>query len=499
MIMATPLIELSRAAGERFVTLIGDPAAVVGGAEYDSRKVGSGDLFFCVPGELTDGHLFAEDAIAAGAAALCVERPLGSSIPEIVVEDIRRAMPGIAARVFGDPAKELTLVGVTGTNGKTTTAFLIDSILRADDRGSGLMGTIETRIGDERRPGIRTTPESVDVQRLLREMVDRGISSVAMEVTSHALVLGRVEGIRYTSAVFTNLTQDHLDFHEDMNAYFDAKSSLFTPEKAAMAAINVDDPYGERLSNETSLPLLTYAASAEADVHAIDVSLGATGSIFTATTPDGEIAIQTSLVGPFNVSNCLAAIASSLQVGIDLETIARGIKALTAVPGRFESIDAGQPFTVVVDYAHTPDSLHNVLTAARRVATHGGGRVVCVFGCGGDRDRSKRPLMGIAAARHSDVVVVTSDNPRSEDPEAIIGQILEGIATERPEGPDASLVDRREAIAFALDTAREGDVVVVAGKGHETGQQFSDRTIPFDDRSVVREELSARGYPGDRS
>lgn len=497
--MTTSVGELSRSAGKRFVELVGDAGTTVTGAQYDSRNVTTGDLFFCVPGATTDGHLFAATAVEAGAAALCVERVLGSGVPEIVVDDVRAVMPSLSAQVFGHPANELTLLGVTGTNGKTTTAFLIDSILRADGRGTGLIGTIETRIGDERKPGVRTTPESVDVQRLLRQMLDRGVSSVVMEVTSHALVYGRVDGIHYASALFTNLTQDHLDLHQDMEAYFEAKSSLFTPERASACAINIDDPYGQRLAERVSLPVLTFGVAGDAMVRPRDVELGPSGSTFEVVTPQGETAIETSLVGPFNVSNCLAAIASCLQAGIDLEPIARGIKALSSVPGRFESIDAGQSFTVVVDYAHTPDSLDNVLRAARRLAAANGGKVICVFGCGGDRDRAKRPLMGIAVARHADIVVVTSDNPRSEDPEAIIGQILEGVAAERPTGADGVNVDRRAAIASALAAAGDRDVVVVAGKGHETGQEFADRTIPFDDREVVREELAALGHTRDAS
>ncbi|MFP5297446.1 MAG: UDP-N-acetylmuramoyl-L-alanyl-D-glutamate--2,6-diaminopimelate ligase [Actinomycetota bacterium] len=346
------------------------------------------------------------------------------------------------------------------------------------------------------RPGVRTTPESVDLQLLFAEMRDRGIDSVAMEVTSHALVLNRVDGVRFAAAGFTNLTQDHLDFHATLEDYFLAKRSLFEPERSRCGSINVDDPYGERIREWATIPMRTFGSSEAADLRAVDIEMGAAGSVFTLEAPEGSCKIETSLVGPFNVSNCLAAASLALQVGIELSAVEAGIRNLEAVPGRFEAIDLGQPFSVVVDYAHTPDSLDNVLVAARRLASARGGRVIAVFGAGGDRDRGKRPLMGMAAARNADVVVVTSDNPRSEDPEAIIGEILEGVGTVRAEGPDAVHVDRRAAIEYAVAAAKDGDVVVIAGKGHETGQQFADRTIPFDDRIVAREVLSERGWAG---
>lgn len=492
--MVTTLGELARTAGERLLSLDGDAATELSGAAYDSRRVDPGDLFFCIPGATYDGHDFAEAAVAAGAAALCVERPLGTSLPEMVVRSVREVMPAAAAHIYGHPARELVLVGATGTNGKTTTAYLVESILRAAGRLTGLIGTIETKIADERLPGVRTTPESVDVHRLFRRMRDKDVSAVAMEVTSHALVLGRVDGIVFDCALFTNLTQDHLDFHPDMEAYFAAKASLFLPERSGKAVVNIDDPYGRRLYETVSIPTLTFGSSPEADVSARDVILEPTGSTFRVVAPHEEFRVSTSLVGPFNVLNCLGAIAVGLQLGIGTEHIVRGVAELLAVPGRFESIDAGQPFSVVVDYAHTPDSLDNVLLAAKRLASAQSGRVIVVFGCGGDRDRGKRPLMGTAATRHSDVVIVTSDNPRREDPEAIIGQILEGVVSERPDGADAVLVDRRAAIEFAVRTADRGDVVVIAGKGHETGQEFADRTVPFDDRVVAHEALAEIGF-----
>ena len=491
--MHVALEDLIAPLGELYVEATGDRWTRITGVQYDSRKVGDGDLFFCVPGAKHDGHDHAAEAVAAGAVALIAERPTGTGVPELFVTDVRRAMPLVSATAFANPAADLLMIGVTGTNGKTTTAYLIESILRAAGHKSGLIGTIETRIGDERRHGVRTTPESVDLQRLLAEMRDAGVDAVAMEVTSHALVLNRVDGIRYSAAAFTNLTQDHLDFHDGMEDYFAAKVSLFDGRRSEKGAINLDDPYGRRVMDEAVTPSLGFGTTEEADIRATDVELGPTGSAFTLTGPSGEVRIKTALVGPFNVSNCLAAAAAALQAGVPLEAVEEGTRDLVAVPGRFESVDAGQSFAVIVDYAHTPDSLHNVLSAARRVAAVRNGRVIVAFGCGGDRDRGKRPLMGIVAAKLADFVIVTSDNPRSENPEAIVGEIVEGVVTERTDGPDATLVDRREAIGRALEEAKPEDVVVIAGKGHETGQEFADRTIPFDDRVVARELLVEMG------
>jgi UDP-N-acetylmuramoyl-L-alanyl-D-glutamate--2,6-diaminopimelate ligase len=327
-------------------------------------------------------------------------------------------------------------------------------------------------------------------------MRSHGVDSVAMEVTSHALVLNRVDEVRFASVGFTNLSQDHLDFHPTMEDYFAAKTSLFRTERADKGAVNLDDPYGRKLRAEAPIGCIGFGMSESAEVRAREVKLEPSGTTIAMLTPAGDLQVSTHLVGHFNVSNCLGATAIALQAGIGLDAIQAGLESLTAVPGRFESIDGGQPFSVVVDYAHTPDSLDNVLRAARPLADVQGGRVLCAFGCGGDRDRGKRPLMGAIVARLADIAIVTSDNPRSEDPDAIIGEILEGVIAERPSGPDATLVDRRAAIVWALDAARPGDVVVIAGKGHETGQQFADRTIPFDDRDVAREVLAELGYAG---
>ncbi|MEA2452556.1 MAG: UDP-N-acetylmuramoyl-L-alanyl-D-glutamate--2,6-diaminopimelate ligase [Actinomycetota bacterium] len=489
-----PLSTLAESAGDLLIDLRDPADTEVHGVAYDSRKVASGDLFFCIPGTVTDGHDYAEVAVGSGASALCVERVLDLDIPQVVVSEVRRAMPRMAARFFGDPADALTIIGITGTNGKTTTAFLLEAILRADGRTTGLIGTIETRIGGEVQPGVRTTPESLDLQELFARMRDRGVDALAMEVTSHALVLHRVDDVRFAAVGFTNLSQDHLDFHSSMEDYFAAKTSLFLPERAATGAINVDDPYGRRLMGSAPIECIGFGMSEDADVRATAVKLEPSGTTLSVVTPRGDFEVATRLVGHFNVSNCLAATALALQAGIGLDAIIAGLGATAPVPGRFESVDGGQPFSVIVDYAHTPDSLDNVLSAARPLADANGGRVICAFGCGGDRDRGKRPLMGAVVARMADIVVVTSDNPRSEDPEAIIGAIIEGVISVRTEGPDATLADRGEAIRWALEQATPGDVVVIAGKGHETGQEFKDRTIPFDDRIVAREGLARLGY-----
>ena len=489
------LAGLARAAGDLLREAPAGDVTITGVA-YDSRAVSRGDLFFCVPGARTDGHEYARAAVEAGAVALCVERPTGAGVPEIRVRDARAAMAKLSAAFYGHPATDLTLLGVTGTNGKTTTAFLLESILRADGRVAGLIGTIETRVGDDHRPGVRTTPESLDLHRLFAEMRDANVDTVAMEVTSHALALGRVEGLRYAAAGFTNLSQDHLDFHADMEDYFEAKRSLFVPDRADRGAVNIDDPYGRKLFDTVEIPCIGFGHSGDADVRAENVDLEADGSTFDLVTPRGTKRLSVSLAGAFNIYNCLAAAAVALQAGISLDAIVAGLTTIRSVPGRFESISRGQPFSVVVDYAHTPDSLDNVLRAARRLADAqgSGGRVLCVFGCGGDRDRGKRPLMGAVVAQLADYMVVTSDNPRSEDPIAIIDEILEGVMAHRSQGPDIVLPDRREAIDEIIGAARAGDVVVIAGKGHETGQEFATVTHPFDDRIVAAEALDRLGW-----
>src|SRR5436309_12934975 len=434
----------------------------IGDLAYDARAAGPGSLFFCVPGTRADGHDFAADAVANGAVALVVERPVDLDVPQLVVPDVRRAMAPLAEEFFGRPSEELQVAGVTGTNGKTTTAFLLYSILAAAGRRPGLLGTIESRVGGERRPAARTTPEAIDVQRAFREMLDAGDRSCAMEATSHGSELGRLDRVRFAALVFTNLTQDHLDFHGTLERYFEAKRRLFT-ETRPPAAINVGDEHGRRLADELrgEEELLTYGFADDAELRPEGLESGPRGARFRA----GGIELETRLRGRFNVENVLGAVAAARLLDIPDDAIAYGVRELRGVPGRFEAVDEGQPFAVLVDYAHTPDSLENVLRSAREITA---GRLICVFGCGGDRDRGKRPLMGAIARRLADVAIVTSDNPRSEDPEAIVEQVAAGARGGHVERE----VDRHAAIARAIGLAREGDVVVIAGKGHEQGQEF---------------------------
>jgi UDP-N-acetylmuramoyl-L-alanyl-D-glutamate--2,6-diaminopimelate ligase len=440
--------------------VLGRAPVDVGDLAYDTRAVVPGSLFFCVPGANVDGHDFAAEAVAAGAVALVVERPVEAQVPQLVVPSTRAAMAVAADAFFGRPTEELRVVGVTGTNGKTTTAFLLFAILAAAGRRPGLLGTIEARVGGERRGVVRTTPEAIDLQRTFREMLDAGDRSVAMEASSHASTMHRLDRVRFAALVFTNLTQDHLDFHGTMDEYFDAKRRFFV-ETRPPAAINVGDPYGRRLADE--LPdALTFGEGGEIGPEALD-------------------GIDLKLRGRFNVDNALGALAAGRLLGIADAAIARGLESVRGVPGRFESIEEGQPFAVLVDYAHTPDALANVLRTARGL---GEGRLICVFGAGGDRDREKRPQMGRTVAELADIAIVTSDNPRSEEPQSIIEAVVAGMSGEFEVEPD-----RAAAIARAVELARDGDVVVIAGKGHEPGQQFADRTLPFDDREAARDAL----------
>jgi UDP-N-acetylmuramoyl-L-alanyl-D-glutamate--2,6-diaminopimelate ligase len=447
---------------------------------YDNRAVTPGTLFFCVPGFTRDGHDYAPEAIDRGAVVLVVERPLGLGVPEIEVPSVREAMAPAAAAFFRNPTAELKVVGVTGTNGKTTTAFLVRALLEAAGQQTGLLGTVKSVVGGEERAVKRTTPEAIDLQRTFREMLDAGDRACSIEVSSHALELHRADAVQFAAAIFTNLTQDHLDFHKTMEDYFAAKQRLFAlgPQ---VRVVNVDDPYGARLAAEIDRPV-TFAIHHEARYRATGVETGLSGSRFVVGTADLELAVASPLRGRFNVYNALGALAAAIELGVAPEAAAAAIESAGRVPGRFEPVDEGQGFAVLVDYAHTPDSLENVLTAARALAD---GRLHVVFGCGGDRDRSKRPLMGEIAARLADRTIVTSDNPRSEDPEAIIAEILKGA------GSDVQWqVDRRAAIAEAIAGAQTGDVIVIAGKGHEQGQEFeAGRKIPFDDMTVAREAL----------
>jgi UDP-N-acetylmuramoyl-L-alanyl-D-glutamate--2,6-diaminopimelate ligase len=452
----------------------------VTGLALDNRLVEPGTLFFCVPGFTRDGHDFAPDAVARGAAALVVERPLGLGVPEVRVESARAAMAPIAARFHGDPTARLRVIGITGTNGKTTSAFLIRELLEAGGSPTALLGTVKSVVGGVEATLARTTPEAIDLQRAFAEMLRAGDVACAMEVSSHALELHRADAIHWSGAVFTNLTQDHLDFHPSMEDYFLAKRRLFeaAPE---LVVINVDDAYGRRLHAELGRGI-TVAVDRPADLRATDLRMTMSGAQFTV---DG-LRLRSPLPGRFNVLNVLGAVAVARSLGVDDATIERALPEAAPVPGRFQPVDEGQGFAVLVDYAHTPDSLENVLRAARELT---GRRVIVVFGAGGDRDRGKRPLMGAIAARLADEVVVTSDNPRSEDPEAIVAEIVAGV-----ERDDVRVeVDRRAAIELAIGLAADGDVVVIAGKGHEQGQEFADgHKIPFDDATVAREALRAR-------
>jgi UDP-N-acetylmuramoyl-L-alanyl-D-glutamate--2,6-diaminopimelate ligase len=477
-------------AGTDVIEVAGDAGVEISGLAYDSRRVGPGWLFFCVPGHTVDGHEFAPLAVQAGASAVVVERRLELEpfVVQAVVGDARAAMAHAAVRFYEDPTYELSVAGVTGTNGKTTTAFLIRHVLERAGVRTGLLGTVKRIVGGTEEPVERTTPEAIDLQATFRRMVDSGDRACAMEVSSHALALNRADGIRFAVAAFTNLTQDHLDFHADMEDYFLAKRSLFAGERPERAVINVDDPYGDKLAAEFEAITFSAAGDERADLRATELAFDASGARFRCVGPDGEAEVALPLPGRFNVENALCAIGVTGALGVDLGDAAAALADAERVPGRFEPVDAGQPFAVLVDYAHTPDSLENVLVSARQV-TAPDGRLICVFGCGGDRDRDKRPLMGEIATRLADLTVVTSDNPRSEDPRAIIDEIRAGIAP----GARAEVAvepDRRAAIAIALTAAEPQDTVVIAGKGHEQGQEFEHgRKIPFDDRQVAAAEL----------
>ena len=459
----------------------GAPAVEISGLAYDNRSVTAGTLFFCVPGFKVDGHDFAPDAVERGAAALVVQRPLDLGVPEVVVEDVRAAMAEIASRFHGDPTHRLRVVGITGTNGKTTTAFLVRSILEEAGEQTGLLGTVTSIVGGRSEPVERTTPEAIDLQATFARMLDEGDSACVIEVSSHALELRRADGIHFAARAFTNLTQDHLDFHPTMEDYFLAKRMLFD-RPGGTSVVNTDDEYGRRLAADFPDAVTFGIEASDADFRALDVDFDTAGSTFRCVTPDGEIPVRTRLPGLFNVSNALAAIAATRALGVPLDTCARALAGADRVPGRFEPVDEGQDFAVLVDYAHTPDSLDNVLRAAREITR---GRLHVVFGAGGDRDQGKRPLMGQVASERADRVIVTSDNPRSEDPASIVDQIMGGT------GANAQReVDRRRAIALAVEGADPGDVVVIAGKGHEQGQEFEGgRKEPFDDVTVAREAL----------
>jgi UDP-N-acetylmuramoyl-L-alanyl-D-glutamate--2,6-diaminopimelate ligase len=460
---------------------------------HDSRDVVPGALFCCIPGDATDGHDYAAEAVAAGAAALLVERVLDVPVPQAVVTSVRAEIGPLAAALHRHPSRRLRLIGVTGTNGKTTTTYLVEAIARAAGELAGVIGTVATRIAGEELPQPRTTPEAPELQALLARMVERGVHSVAMEVSSHALAMQRVRGTWFAAACFTNLGRDHLDFHGTIEEYFEAKALLFSPELTNVAAINVDDPAGAELASRArraGLDVWTFGRAGERDVTAVDVRPsrdGTTLRLLAGRGAERDTLVTSSLVGDFNVQNLLAAATAAAASGLPWEAVAHGLSTPIVVPGRMERVPNDRGLTVLVDYAHTPDALERALDAARPLVAPEG-RLIAVFGAGGDRDREKRPHMGAAVAARADLALVTTDNPRSEDPAAIVDDVRAGIG----EASHARVVvelDRRAAIRDALSAAAPGDVVLIAGKGHESGQTAAGVTVPFDDRVVAAEEL----------
>ncbi|WP_407639517.1 UDP-N-acetylmuramoyl-L-alanyl-D-glutamate--2,6-diaminopimelate ligase [Kitasatospora azatica] len=491
----TPLAELAELLG--LAVPDGGPGTLVTGITHDSRAVRPGDVYVAFAGANHHGAAFAGQAVAAGAVAVLTDRAgaeqaAGLDVPLLVVENPRAWMGALAARIYGDPSRALLTIGITGTNGKTTTSYLVEGGLRGAGRTPGVIGTVEMRVGAERIKSERTTPEATDLHAILAVMRERGADAVVMEVSSHALVYGRADGVQYDVAVFNNLTPEHLDFHPDMEDYYRAKARLFEAGRSGAAVVNLDEAYGRRLAGEAAIPVTTFSAkgAAEADWRAVDVQLGPIGSTFRVLGPDGQSAdAAVPLPGPFNVSNALAAITALVTAGLPLADAVAGVAAVPGVPGRLERVDAGQPFVAVVDYAHKPDALNAVLESLREVTK---GRLHVVVGCGGDRDPFKRAPMGASAARLADTAVLTSDNPRSEDALAILASMLSG-AVEVPEterGDVLVVPDRAEAIAFAVARAHAGDTVLVAGKGHELGQYVKGEVRPFDDREVLRDAIT---------
>lgn len=490
-VSATPLAELADQLGAEQ----SGNAAQVTGITHDSRAVRPGDLYAALPGARLHGADFVTQAVGLGAVAVLTdpagaERAAATGLPVLVVEDPRARMGELAATIYGHPGRDLLQIGITGTSGKTTTAYLVEGGLKGV-RSTGLIGTVEMRIGDERIKSERTTPEATDLQALFAVMRERGVEAVAMEISSHALVLGRVDACVFDIGVFTNLSPEHMEFHSGMEDYFQAKAQLFTPKRSRLGVVNLDDEYGRRLVKEATVPVVTFSAEGhpDADWRAADVEVGPMDSTFTVIGPkDERITARSPLPGPFNVANTLAAIVALAAAGLDPQTAADGVAAVPGVPGRLERVDAGQPYLAVVDYAHKTDAVESVLKALRKVTE---GRLHVVLGCGGDRDRTKRGPMGAAAARLADTAVLTSDNPRSEDPLAILATMLEGAASVpvHERGEVQVFEDRAAAIAAAVARARPGDTVLVAGKGHEQGQDIAGVVRPFDDRQVLREAI----------
>ncbi|MFC4617253.1 UDP-N-acetylmuramoyl-L-alanyl-D-glutamate--2,6-diaminopimelate ligase [Camelliibacillus cellulosilyticus] len=488
------LSELAHVIGSHQLVGMKDPD--VQSIEMDNRRVKPGALFVCIKGERFDGHDFAEDAVSKGAVALVAERQLPIAVPMIIVSDARRALPMIADHFYGHPTSSLSLIGVTGTKGKTTVTHLIRAIQEEAGIPTGLVGTLGIHYKDHHEKVNNTTPESLDLQRSFRNMVDCQVPSAVMEVSSHALVQGRVRGLDFNIAVFTNLTHDHLDYHGTMENYLYAKSLLFSQlgntygtDRLKAAVLNQDDEATAVLKKMTAVPVWTFGIDQSADFTADHIEMTATGTRFTLKTPVGTHPVETKLVGKFNVYNILAACTACFVNGINIEAILRAIEKMEGVSGRFETVRSGQNFTVIVDYSHTPDSLKNALIAIREVAS---GRVITVVGCGGDRDRLKRPIMAKAAVDLSDVAIFTSDNPRTEDPDSIIEDMKAGVS----DGSYEAITDRRQAIERAIGMACPNDVVLIAGKGHETYQIIGEKVIDFDDREVARNAIKERQNHG---
>jgi UDP-N-acetylmuramoyl-L-alanyl-D-glutamate--2,6-diaminopimelate ligase len=494
-------MKLKELASALLITHIhGESDPEITGMEADSRKVKMGDLFLCIPGLTVDGHDFAHKAVELGASALVTERVLELPIPQLVVKDARYAMAALSAHFYGYPSKELKLIGLTGTNGKTTSTYLIEKILRDQGFKTGLMGTIQMKIGDTYTETAHTTQEALDLQRSFHKMRELQTDYCIMEVSSHALELGRVKGVHFRSGIFTNLTQDHLDYHKTMEAYEAAKGLLFSrlgngfsgdPNERQYAILNADDPASQTFSKLTAAQVITYGIDNECDVRAQNIRISAQGTEFRLVSFAGEALFRMKLVGKFNVYNALGAIASALAEGVALEEIRNSLESVAVVDGRMEVVSEGQDFLVLVDYAHTPDGLENALSTIREFAE---GNVFTVFGCGGDRDRTKRPLMGKVTAKYSDYLYVTSDNPRTEKPDAILQDIVPGIEeADFPSDKFELIVDRKQAIQKAIDGAGPKDVILIAGKGHETYQDIMGVKHDFDDRLVAKAAIRGRG------
>ena len=498
--------EILAETGAPMLTLAGDPDTEITGLSLSSQRILGGDLYAALPGSRVHGIEYVEQAVAAGAVAILTDQqgvdrvrpnaPVLAGVPVLLAEDPRRLLGRLAARIYGDPASSMRMIGVTGTQGKTTTTRLIAGGLETAGVRTGVIGTVGTRVAGRDVKTALTTPEAPDLHALFGVMREAGVETCAIEVSSHALVMGRVDGVVYDVAVFLNLGRDHLDFHRDLEDYYRAKASLFTPERARLGIVCIDDEHGQRLVREATIPILTFSIrdarlgsrlGRKADWRATNIHLEADGSTFTAVGPTGRYDVRVPLAGDFNVSNALAAVAAVAEAGLDVGAFAAALGVSGGVPGRLERIDEGQDFTVVVDYAHKPDAVEAAIRTLRPLTD---GRVITVLGAGGDRDPGKRPIMGEIAARLSDVLVVTDDNPRTEDPGAIRAAMLEGAGGGRAEVREIG--DRREAIATAVAAATTGDIVLIAGKGHESGQTVGELTHPFDDREVAREVLRAR-------